>query len=108
MPNTSTATAVHRDTPARQPASKKKLHLHNKHGGLVFYGAAIRILNIGVGTNCIYPLIGHGDYVWSFVGSDTDGISLSCAQAVIVAWTCLNERQQHIWHNTRRGESGRG
>jgi 23S rRNA (adenine1618-N6)-methyltransferase len=27
-------------------------------------------LDIGVGANCIYPIIGNAEYGWSFVGTD--------------------------------------
>ncbi len=37
-------------------------------------------LDIGTGANCIYPLIGHLEYSWHFVGSDIDNASLESAQ----------------------------
>ena len=55
--------------------------LAQSNGGVVPYGPAIRVLDIGVGANCIYPLIGHGEYGWSFVGTDIDRAALACAQA---------------------------
>jgi 23S rRNA (adenine1618-N6)-methyltransferase len=27
-------------------------------------------LDIGIGANCIYPIIGNAEYGWSFVGTD--------------------------------------
>lgn len=33
-------------------------------------GKQVRILDIGVGANIIYPIIGCAEYGWSFVGSD--------------------------------------
>ena len=55
------------------------------NGGIIPCGAAIRVLDIGVGANCIYPLIGHSEYGWHFVGSDIDRAALACAQATIDA-----------------------
>jgi 23S rRNA (adenine1618-N6)-methyltransferase len=55
------------------------------NGGEIPYGAAIRVLDVGVGANCIYPLIGHAEYGWSFVGTDIDRDALACAQATIEA-----------------------
>ena len=55
------------------------------NGGVVPYGEAIRVLDIGVGANCIYPLIGHSEYGWSFVGSDIDRTALACAQQTLDA-----------------------
>jgi 23S rRNA (adenine1618-N6)-methyltransferase len=48
-------------------------------------GPTIRILDIGCGANCVYPLIGHSEYGWSFVGSDTDPVALKSAQKVLHA-----------------------
>lgn len=55
------------------------------NGGIIPCGESIRVLDIGVGANCIYPLIGHSEYGWHFVGSDIDRAALSCAQATIDA-----------------------
>ena len=43
----------------------------------------VRVLDIGVGANCIYPLLGHASYGWRFVGTDIDANALGCAQASI-------------------------
>lgn len=43
----------------------------------------IRVLDIGTGANCIYPLIGHAEYHWSFVGSDVDKTAVLNAQKII-------------------------
>jgi len=53
-------------------------------------GADVRVLDIGVGANCIYPLIGHHEYGWSFVGSDTDADALAAAQQIVDANADLN------------------
>lgn len=46
-------------------------------------GKNVRILDIGVGANCIYPLIGHQEYGWSFVATDIDPLALSIAEGII-------------------------
>ena len=46
-------------------------------------GEAIRGLDIGVGANCIYPLLGHAEYGWSFTGADIHRASLDHAQEII-------------------------
>jgi len=43
----------------------------------------VRCLDIGVGANCIYPIIGHQVYGWTFVGSDIDLKALAAAQKTI-------------------------
>jgi len=53
------------------------------NGGSIPRGAAVRALDIGVGANCIYPLLGHSDYGWQFLGSDIDPTALAAAQAII-------------------------
>ena len=46
-------------------------------------GNKIRCLDIGVGANCVYPLIGNKEYGWSFVGSDIDAVSIASARKTI-------------------------
>src|SRR3989344_1564315 len=43
----------------------------------------LRVLDIGTGANCIYPLIGHKEYHWQFVGADIDKQSLINANKII-------------------------
>ena len=38
-----------------------------------------KCLDIGVGANCIYPIIGCTEYGWTFVGSDIDPVSIANA-----------------------------
>jgi 23S rRNA (adenine1618-N6)-methyltransferase len=42
----------------------------------------VRCLDIGVGANCIYPILGISTYNWSFVGSDIDPIALENAKRI--------------------------
>ncbi|MFA7379980.1 MAG: 23S rRNA (adenine(1618)-N(6))-methyltransferase RlmF [Bacteroidia bacterium] len=46
-------------------------------------GSNIRVLDIGTGANCIYPIIGTKEYGWSFVGSEVDATAVNAAQALI-------------------------
>lgn len=43
----------------------------------------IRCLDIGVGVNCIYPIIGVNEYGWSFVGTDIDAVAIESAKKII-------------------------
>lgn len=54
-------------------------------GGTVPRGPAVRVLDVGVGANCIYPIVGRGEYGWSFVGSDVDPAALRAAGAIVAA-----------------------
>jgi 23S rRNA (adenine1618-N6)-methyltransferase len=46
-------------------------------------GGDIKCLDVGVGANCIYPIIGCSEYNWEFVGSDIDSKSLKNAQTIV-------------------------
>lgn len=48
-------------------------------------GANVNVLDIGIGANCIYPIIGHREYGWSFVGSDIDPLSVEAAKRIVEA-----------------------
>ncbi|HKS14362.1 MAG TPA: 23S rRNA (adenine(1618)-N(6))-methyltransferase RlmF [Pseudomonas sp.] len=59
--------------------------LAEDNGGEIPRGPQVRALDIGVGANCIYPLIGHSDYRWRFLGSDIDAMALGAARAIVQA-----------------------
>ena len=46
-------------------------------------GPAVRIFDIGVGANVIYPLIGQREYGWSFLGSDANPEALTAASRIL-------------------------
>ena len=48
-------------------------------------GKNVTVLDIGVGANCIYPLLGHQEYGWSFIGSDIDSFSIKIANQILQA-----------------------
>jgi 23S rRNA (adenine1618-N6)-methyltransferase len=43
----------------------------------------INCLDIGVGANCVYPIIGNKEYGWTFVGSDIDLVAVTAAKKII-------------------------
>ena len=45
----------------------------------------MRVLDIGVGCSCIYPLLGHRKYGWRFLGTDIDSVSVDLAVRNVVA-----------------------
>ena len=53
--------------------------------GIIPSGKRVKCLDIGVGANCVYPLIGHKEYGWSFIGTDIDSVSLASANRIIAA-----------------------
>ena len=57
--------------------------LSTVHNGVIPRGPSIRVLDIGVGANCIYPLIGHREYGWNFLGSDIDPTAAASARKIV-------------------------
>jgi 23S rRNA (adenine1618-N6)-methyltransferase len=51
--------------------------------GVIPKGLKIKCLDIGVGANCIYPIIGSKEYNWSFTGTDVDPVALESAEKII-------------------------
>ncbi len=52
---------------------------HNK----IPHNKAIKVLDIGTGANCIYPIIGASQYQWEFVGTDVNALSITSAQNIV-------------------------
>ncbi|HET6227729.1 MAG TPA: 23S rRNA (adenine(1618)-N(6))-methyltransferase RlmF [Bacteroidia bacterium] len=52
-------------------------------------GSKITCLDIGVGANCIYPIIGSQEYGWSFIGADIDPIAIASAKNIVEGNDCL-------------------
>jgi 23S rRNA (adenine1618-N6)-methyltransferase len=83
------------DIPARYlcppiPGRADYLHviadlLAASHRGVIPTGQSIRALDIGTGANVVYPLIGHREYGWCFVGSDIDIAALDNACRIVEA-----------------------
>lgn len=59
--------------------------------GKIPTGKNITCLDIGVGANCIYPIIGTKEYGWSFIGADIDPIAIKTAQTIITANPALGD-----------------
>jgi 23S rRNA (adenine1618-N6)-methyltransferase len=57
--------------------------LANSNNGIIPEGEQIVGLDIGIGANCIYPIIGNSAYGWSFVGTDTDEIAIQNCKKII-------------------------
>ncbi len=57
--------------------------LAESNNGIIPEGDAVQGLDIGVGANCIYPIIGNSVYDWSFVGTDIDEKALQNCSSII-------------------------
>lgn len=55
------------------------------NNGEIPRGPSVRVLDIGVGANMIYPLIGAHEYGWRFVGTDVDVAAIKSAQQIVDA-----------------------
>lgn len=61
------------------------------HEGVVPRGPGVRGLDIGVGANAIYPIIGRAEYGWSFAGTEVDGAALASARRIVAAHPVLQD-----------------
>jgi 23S rRNA (adenine1618-N6)-methyltransferase len=60
--------------------------------GRIPTGSGIHCLDIGVGANCIYPIIGCSEYGWSFTGSDIDLTSIEIAEKTVDSNSLLKDK----------------
>lgn len=65
--------------------------LASSNGGEIPRGAKVRALDIGVGANCIYPLLGNREYAWQFLGSDIAASAIASAKTIVQANLGLSE-----------------
>lgn len=57
--------------------------LGSSNFGNIPKGSKVIGYDIGVGANCIYPIIGVVEYGWDFIGSDIDAKSVKSAQNIV-------------------------
>ncbi|TNZ07566.1 23S rRNA (adenine(1618)-N(6))-methyltransferase RlmF [Vibrio parahaemolyticus] len=50
----------------------------------------VRALDVGVGANCIYPIVGVTQYGWHYTGSDVDPKSIESATDIVECNVALN------------------
>jgi 23S rRNA (adenine1618-N6)-methyltransferase len=55
-------------------------------------GPDIKCLDIGVGANCIYPIIGLAEYGWTFVGTDIDPVAIENCNNIIMSNPSMVEK----------------
>ena len=59
--------------------------LASANNGIIPQGENVQGLDIGIGANGIYPILGNAAYGWSFVGTDTDEKALENCSKIIEA-----------------------
>jgi len=57
--------------------------LSESNNNVIPKGKSVKGLDVGVGANCIYPLVGHKIYGWQFIGSDIEEVSINSAKNII-------------------------
>lgn len=57
--------------------------LSESNQGQIPRGDQVKCFDIGVGANCVYPIIGVSEYGWSFIASEIDPKALDSAQIII-------------------------
>lgn len=57
--------------------------LASSNDNIIPQGDSVVGLDIGIGANCIYPIIGNAAYNWSFVGTDIDENALQNCKKII-------------------------
>lgn len=81
--------------------------LGSSNNGKIPIGKEICVLDIGVGANLVYPIIGNKEYGWSFVGSDTDVLGIQNAKKIVDANESLKNnvdcRLQNSTYNIFKG-----
>ncbi|MGB0888165.1 MAG: 23S rRNA (adenine(1618)-N(6))-methyltransferase RlmF [Vicingaceae bacterium] len=57
--------------------------LSESNYGKIPTGKKVTCLDVGVGANCIYPIIGTAEYNWSFIGADIDKKAITNAKNIV-------------------------
>lgn len=66
--------------------------LAKSNDGEIPRGKKVRVLDIGTGANCIYPILGCRSYGWHFVASDIDRTAVKTARLIVESNPCLANR----------------
>jgi len=57
--------------------------LGSSNNGIIPKGNQVKCLDIGIGANCVYPIIGNKEYGWSFIGADIDPVAIESARNIV-------------------------
>lgn len=75
------------------------LSLYNN--GNIPIGKKIKCLDIGVGANCVYPIIGSKEFGWSFIGADIDPVAIQSANQIIATNPTLENIEIRLQNNAK-------
>jgi 23S rRNA (adenine1618-N6)-methyltransferase len=76
--------------------------LSGNNFGKIPKGEKVTCLDVGVGANCIYPIIGVTEYDWNFIGSDIDPKSIASAEAIVNSNASLKDKVKCILKESPR------
>ncbi len=65
-------------------------------------GKKIKILDVGVGANCIYPIIGTNEYGWQFIGSEIDGQAIKWSDKIVQSNSSLKDLVELRMQSSKR------
>lgn len=71
------------------------------NAGIIPRGPSVAVLDIGVGANCVYPIIGVREYDWRFVGTEIDPVAAASVRRLIAANPGLAGRVECRLQHTR-------
>lgn len=66
--------------------------LYSKSGERKISPEKIKCLDIGIGANSVYPIIGIKEYDWSFIGADIDPVALESVKKIMEDNPFLKEK----------------
>jgi len=75
--------------------------LSKSYGDKIPTGPKVKVLDIGTGANCIYPIIGTQAYGWNFVATDIDPVAIESARSIIQSNACLKNKVHLILQQDR-------
>jgi 23S rRNA (adenine1618-N6)-methyltransferase len=61
-----------------------------------------KVLDIGTGANCIYPIIGSRSYGWQFVGSEIDPIAVATAKLIVESNPLLKNKIKFVQQKNKQ------
>ena len=67
----------------KHSGNKSRNNFFLSEGSAPAHGNEVKCLDIGVGANCIYPIIGCMENGWTFIGSDIDPVAVESAKNIV-------------------------
>jgi len=65
-------------------------------------GEKIKCMDIGVGANCVYPIIGIKEYGWTFIGTEIDRVAIKSATKIVESNSILKNKVDLRFQNNAK------